>query len=114
MRYQKTPLRSEINVYTPHQTLSVGRCNATNTTPSYVASHCDRTGSQRLQQKFTPERLCDADTATAKKLQGQQHWCNKNKNKRENDHGNARQTRTHRFRRDSLAHPQIALGGIGR
>jgi len=29
MRYQKTPLRFEINVYTPHSTLSVGRRNAT-------------------------------------------------------------------------------------
>jgi hypothetical protein len=32
-------------------------------------------------------------------------WCNKNKNTRENDYGNGRQTNAHVIRRDSQAHP---------
>ena len=39
-------------------------------------------------------------------------WCNKSKNTRENDHGNARETNTRGIKREGQAHPQIALGGI--
>src|SRR5262249_55141881 len=41
-------------------------------------------------------------------------WCNKSKNTRENDHGNARETNTRGIERDGQAHSQIALGGTRR
>jgi len=69
---------------------------------------------QRHLWKFAPTRLSKRKAATPKVEGRSIRGGNKSKNKRDSDHGNARETNTHSFQRDNHAHPQIALGGIGR
>jgi hypothetical protein len=114
MRYQKTPLRFEINVYTPHLTLSVGRRDAAKRRRRMLR----RTATASAANAFSRNlRLSDYVTRTRPRQKEAATRADDDatsKNTRENDHGNARQTNTHRFWRDSYAHPQITLGGIGR
>src|ERR1700720_2142004 len=115
MRYQKTPLRFEIKVYAPHSTLihqrsATKRCRRmlrrTATAPAAkVFSRNLRLSDYVMRTR--PQQRLEAATSAAR-------WCNKSKNTRENDYGNAHQTNSHCIERDGQAHPQIALGWIGR
>jgi hypothetical protein len=115
MRHQKTPSRFEIKVYTPHSTL-IHRRSATKRCRRMLR----RTATAPAAKVFSRNlRLSDyvMRTRHSKGLQAAMlaaRWCNKRKNTRENDYGNALQTNSHRIQRDGQAHPQIALGWIGR
>ena len=89
----------------------IPRCIATKKTHSLLHRTPTATTADVFNRNLRLERLCDAN-ATAEKggCAASRRWCNKGKNTRENDHGNALQTNAHRFQRDGHAHPQIALG----
>jgi hypothetical protein len=98
MRFQKLPLRFDVNV--TRSTL-IARRSAKNgrsgmlrrtTTASQQRVFCGNLRRRDyVTRKRPPERLEAAEYDDAIK----------SKNKRENDHGNACQTNTHRFQRDS-------------
>jgi hypothetical protein len=52
--YQKTPLRSEINVYTPNSTV-IRRRTATKKMPPYVASQCGRSAAKVFSRNVLSE-----------------------------------------------------------
>ena len=93
----------------------IRRCGATKS-PSSCCVALPPLRSKDLQWRFTPSDYL-IRTRPQQRLEAATpaiRWCNKNKNTRENDRGNAPETITHRIQRDGQAHPQIALGGIGR
>jgi hypothetical protein len=99
MRYQKTLLSFDVNVYTAQSTLTY---HITQRNKKSVVC-CGALQSRWQQTSFSRSlRLSDyvMRNAAAAKVAGcnaSKRCCNKSQNTRENDHGNARQTSAYRF-----------------
>ena len=97
MRYQKTLLSFDVNVYTAQSTLTYHAAQQKNVVC------CGALQSRQQQTSFSRSlRLSDyvmrnAATAKVAGCNASKRCCNKSENTRENDHGNARQTSAYRF-----------------
>jgi hypothetical protein len=106
IRFQKTPLRFDVNGLRAAQRLSVDAAQQNGRSVYCVAPRPHRSKKSSVEflrlgdyvLRTRPQRRLEAATPGIR-------WCNKNKNTRENDYGNGRQTNAHLIQRDSQAHP---------
>jgi hypothetical protein len=111
MRYQKTLLSFDVNVYTAQSTLTCRR-SATKRGSALLR----RTASKHFSLEIYVRAIKRCELQPQQKLEAAtlaNDSATKARNTRENDHGNVSQTSSHLLQRFSHAHPQIALGGIG-
>jgi hypothetical protein len=96
MRYQKTLLSFDVNVYTAQATLTYHA--AQQKKRRLLRRTTSRVGSKRLRSlRLSDYVMRNAATAKVAGCNASKRCCNKSKNTRENGHGNARQTSAYRF-----------------